>query len=156
MKILPRVYRMEMLTGYFEVNQRNWGKRWLTTMPIRMNERIVMVTSKLGKTTAKPNETKHESNGEKLESKETKSEKPTKHTTTGNPKAPTNGQISNVTPSQPSPKQTTSGSTNANDIPPISPKQPEKASKLNKQNWAFKIVFCINSRTFIYNSFNYY
>lgn len=84
------------------------------------------------KTTAKPNETKHESNGEKLESKETKSEKPTKHTTTGNPKAPTNGQISNVTPSQPSPKQTTSGSTNANDIPPISPKQPEKASKLNK------------------------
>lgn len=84
------------------------------------------------KTTAKPNETKHESNGEKLESKETKSEKPTKHTTTENPKAPTNGQISNVTPSQPSPKQTTSGSTNANDIPPISPKQPEKASKLNK------------------------
>ena len=84
------------------------------------------------KTTAKPNETKHESNGEKLEFKETKSEKPTKHTTTGNPKAPTNGQISNVTPSQPSPKQTTSGSTNANDIPPISPKQPEKASKLNK------------------------
>ena len=76
------------------------------------------------KTTAKPNETKHESNGEKLEFKETKSEKPTKHTTTGNPKAPTTGQISNVTPSQPSPKQTTSGSTNANDIPPISPKQP--------------------------------
>ena len=85
-------------------------------------------------TIPKSNETKHESNGVKSETKETKAEKSTERTTTENStvKVPSNGQTSNVTPRQPSPKQTSSGSTNANDIPPISPKQPEKASKLNK------------------------